>query len=118
MQELWDEHKNRQNLHKPAVRAGAPACSREQLMIRRCPVLVAHADGAYKGSYRTIAEANVTAINTKPPIKISAPRVVALDNLREGMAVPDIYDPTINPLSTTATSDFPTATGPASLQEF
>jgi hypothetical protein len=47
-----------------------------------------------------------------------SPRVVALDNLREGVAVPDIYDPTINPLSMTATSDFPSATGPASLQEF
>jgi transposase len=26
------------------------------------------------------------------------PRVVVLDNLREGVAVPDIYDPTVNPL--------------------
>jgi transposase len=27
-----------------------------------------------------------------------SPRVVVLDNLREGVAVPDIYDPTVNPL--------------------
>ncbi|MBV9918832.1 MAG: IS21 family transposase [Solirubrobacterales bacterium] len=27
-----------------------------------------------------------------------APRVVVLDNLREGVATPDIYDPTLNPL--------------------
>jgi len=27
-----------------------------------------------------------------------APRVVVLDNLREGVLVPDVYDPTINPL--------------------
>ena len=27
-----------------------------------------------------------------------SPRVVVLDNLREGVAVPDLYDPTVNPL--------------------
>ena len=27
-----------------------------------------------------------------------SPRVVVLDNLREGVLAPDIYDPTINPL--------------------
>ena len=27
-----------------------------------------------------------------------SPRVVVLDNLKEGVAVPDIYDPTVNPL--------------------
>src|SRR5213075_971732 len=28
----------------------------------------------------------------------ACPRVVVLDNLREGVAAPDIYDPTVNPL--------------------
>jgi len=28
-----------------------------------------------------------------------SPRVAVLDNLKEGVLVPDIYDPTINPLS-------------------
>jgi hypothetical protein len=28
----------------------------------------------------------------------ACPRVVVLDNLKEGVAVPDIYDPTVNPL--------------------
>ena len=28
----------------------------------------------------------------------ACPRVVVLDNLKEGVSVPDIYDPTVNPL--------------------
>jgi transposase len=48
----------------------------------------------FKSSTRTWAELHERAFRRLG----GAPRVVVLDNLREGVVKPDIYDPTINPL--------------------
>jgi transposase len=48
----------------------------------------------WRSSVRTWAELHEKAFRRLG----GCPRVVVLDNLKEGVAVPDIYDPTINPL--------------------
>ena len=49
---------------------------------------------AWRSSARTWAELHEKAFRRLG----GCPRVIVLDNLKEGVAVPDIYDPTINPL--------------------
>jgi hypothetical protein len=49
---------------------------------------------AWRSSVRTWAELHEQAFRRLG----GCPRVIVLDNLREGLAGPDIYDPTINPL--------------------
>src|SRR5215475_142113 len=49
---------------------------------------------AWRSSVRTWAELHEKAFRRLG----GCPRVIVLDNLKEGVAVPDIYDPTINPL--------------------
>src|SRR5215472_1702584 len=49
---------------------------------------------AWRSSARTWAELHEQAFRRLG----GSPRVVVLDNLREGVAVPDLYDPTVNPL--------------------
>src|ERR1700740_493826 len=48
----------------------------------------------WRSSVRTWAELHEKAFRRLG----GCPRVVVLDNLKEGVAVPDLYDPTINPL--------------------
>jgi transposase len=48
----------------------------------------------FRSSTRTWAELHETAFRRLG----GSPRVLVLDNLREGVLAPDIYDPTINPL--------------------
>ncbi len=49
---------------------------------------------SWRSSARTWAELHEKAFRRLG----GCPRVVVLDNLKEGVAVPDIYDPTVNPL--------------------
>jgi transposase len=49
---------------------------------------------AWRSSVRTWAELHEQAFRRLG----GCPRVIVLDNLKEGVAVPDIYDPTVNPL--------------------
>jgi transposase len=49
---------------------------------------------AWRSSVRTWAELHEKAFRRL----CGCPRVIVLDNLKEGVAVPDLYDPTINPL--------------------
>jgi transposase len=49
---------------------------------------------AWRSSARTWAELHEKAFRRLG----GCPRVIVLDNLKEGVAVPDIYDPTLNPL--------------------
>ena len=49
---------------------------------------------AWRSSTRTWAELHEKAFRRLG----GCPRVVVLDNLKEGVALPDLYDPTINPL--------------------
>jgi transposase len=49
---------------------------------------------AWRSSARIWAELHEKAFRRLS----GCPRVVVLDNLKEGVAVPDIYDPTVNPL--------------------
>ena len=48
----------------------------------------------FRSSSRTWAELHETAFRRLD----GAPRVVVLDNLKEGVLKPDVYDPTVNPL--------------------
>jgi len=49
---------------------------------------------AWRSSVRTWAELHEQAFRRLG----GCPRVIVLDNLREGVAIPDLYDPTVNPL--------------------
>jgi transposase len=49
---------------------------------------------AWRSSARTWAELHEKAFRRLG----GCPRVIVLDNLKEGVAVPDLYDPTVNPL--------------------
>ena len=67
----------------------------------------------WRSSVRTWAELHEKAFRRLG----GCPRVIVLDNLKEGVAVPDLYDPTVNPLFRDVLAHYGVAALPCRIQD-